>query len=72
MDVVGLRSCVFGAGNWLLIDLVLFVKEVAKSSAVKEVVGGGGGGQRRELNVLKKVRLSDALLILLSKLAPPR
>ncbi len=44
-----------GAEDWLLIDLVLFVKKVAKSSAVKEVVRGGGGGQRRELNVLKRI-----------------
>ncbi len=42
-----------GADSWLLIDLVLLVKNVAKSSAVKEVVGGSGGGQMRELNVLK-------------------
>ncbi len=34
-----------GAENWLPIDLVLFVKKVAKSSAVKEVVGSGGGGE---------------------------
>ncbi len=68
MDVVGLRSCVCGAGNWLLIDLVLFVKKVAKSSDVKEVVGvGGGGGQRRELKVLKRLHVSDALLMLLWK-----
>ncbi len=68
VDVVGLRSCLCGAENWLLIDLVLFVKKVAKSSAVKEVVGGGGGGgQRRELNVLKRLRVSGALLILLWK-----
>ncbi len=38
--MVGLRSCVCGAENWLLIDLVLFVKNVAKSLAVKEVVEG--------------------------------
>ncbi len=37
--VVGLSSCVCGAENWLHINLVLFVKNVAKSSAVKEVVG---------------------------------
>ncbi len=47
--------------------LVLSVKKVAKSSAVIEVVGGGGGGQRRELNVLKRLRMSGALLILLWK-----
>jgi len=34
------------------------VKKVAKSSAVIEVVGGGEGGQRREFNVLKRLRMS--------------
>ncbi len=67
MDVVGWRLCVYGGENWLLIVLVLSVKKVAKSSAVIEVVGGGGGGQRRELNVLKRLRVSGALLILLWK-----
>ncbi len=67
VDVVGWRSCVCGGENWLLIVLVLSVKKVAKSSAVIEVVGGGGGGQRRELNVLKRLRMSGALLILLWK-----
>ncbi len=52
VDVVGWRPC---------------VEKVAKSSAVIEVVGGGGGGQRRELNVLKRLRVSGALLILLWK-----
>ncbi len=32
-----------------------------------EVVGGGEGGQRRELNVLKRLCISGALLILLWK-----
>ncbi len=67
VDVVGWRSCVCGGENWLLIVLVLSVKKVAKSSAVIEVVGGGEGGQRRELNVLKRLRMSGALLILLWK-----
>ncbi len=31
------------------------------------MVGGGDGGQRRELNVLKRLRISGALLILLWK-----
>ncbi len=31
------------------------------------MVGGGGGGQKRELNVLKRLRISGALLILLWK-----
>ncbi len=35
VELVGLSSCVCGAENWLLIDLVLFVKNVEKSSAVK-------------------------------------
>ncbi len=50
-----------------MIVLVLFVKKVAKSSVVIDVVGGGEGGQRRELNVLKRLRISGALLILLWK-----
>ncbi len=37
---------------------------MAKSSAIIE---GGGGRQRRELNVLTRVRVSGALLILLWK-----
>ncbi len=43
------------------------VKKVSKSSAVIEVVGGGKGGQRREFNVLKRLRIAGALLILLWK-----
>ncbi len=66
VDVVGWRSCVCGGENWLIIVLVFSVKEVAKSSAIIEVVGGGEGGQR-ELNVLKRLRVSGALLILLWK-----
>ncbi len=42
----------------------LFVKKVAKSSAVRVDEGGGGGGQRREENVLKSARESEQLLIL--------
>ncbi len=41
------------------------MKKVVKSSAIIEVVEGGGGGQRREFNVLKRLRVSGALLILL-------
>ncbi len=48
IDVVGLSSCMCGAENWLLIELILFVKKVAKSSAVKEVLGGGVEGDRGE------------------------
>ncbi len=46
VDLVGWRSCVSEGENWLLIVLVLSVKQVAKSSAVIEVVGGGGGVQK--------------------------
>ncbi len=67
IDVVGLSSCMCEAENWLQIELGLFVKKVAKSLAFKEVLGGAGRGQRRELNVLKRLRVSDALLILLWK-----
>ncbi len=52
--------------NWSLMVFVLFVKKVAKSSAVRvDEGGGGGGGQRREENVLKSARESEQLLILL-------
>ncbi len=43
VDLVGLSCCMCGAENWLLIDQVLFVKKVAKSSALKEVVEGDRG-----------------------------
>ncbi len=46
MDVAGLSSCVCGAENKLLMFIVLYVKKLAKSSAVKVVVGGGRGEQR--------------------------
>ncbi len=43
------------------------MKKVAKSSAIIEVVGGREGGLMRELNVLKRLCVSGALLILLCK-----
>ncbi len=47
--------------NWsLMVFFVLFVKQVAKSSAVRVDEGGGGGGQRREENVLKSARESNS------------
>ncbi len=70
------RDCVFvvmklllvcRVRNWSLMVFVLFVKKVAKSSAVRVDEGGGGGGQRREENVLKSARESEQLLILLWK-----
>ncbi len=66
------RDCVFvvmklllvcGVSNWSLMVLVLFVKKIAKSSAVRVDEGGGGGGQRREEKVLKSARESEQLLI---------
>ncbi len=44
--------------------LILLMKNVAKSSAVRVDEGGGGGGQRREENVLKSMRELGELLIL--------
>ncbi len=67
VDMVGWKSCVCVCENWLLMVLVLSVKKVVQSSAVIEVVEGGGGRQRRELNVLTRLRVSGALLILLWK-----
>ncbi len=45
--VFGLSSCMWGAENWLLIDLVLFLKNVTKSSAVKEGWGWWRGIEER-------------------------
>ncbi len=45
--------------------LLMKMKNVAKSSAVRVDEGGGGGGQRSEENVLKSMREWDELLILL-------
>ncbi len=46
--VVMKLSSVCGEGNWSLMFLVLFMKNIAKSSAVRVDEGGGGVGQRRE------------------------
>ncbi len=54
-----------GVENCALMVLILLMKNVAKSSAVRVDEGGGGGGQRREENVLKSMRELDELLILL-------
>ncbi len=54
-----------GVENCALMVLLLLMKNVAKSSAVRVDEGGGGGGQRREENVLKSMRELDELLILL-------
>ncbi len=54
-----------GVENCTLMVLILLIKNVAKSSAVRVDEGGGGGGQRSEENVLKSMRELDELLILL-------
>ncbi len=54
-----------GEENCALMVLILLMKNVAKSLAVRVDEGGGGGGQRREENVLKSMQELDELLILL-------
>ncbi len=44
--------------------VILLMKNVPKSFAVRVDEGGGGGGQRREGNVLKSMRELGELLIL--------
>ncbi len=61
------------AGNMCLTDcgvencpvrfVILLMKNVAKSSAVRVDEGAGGEGQRREENVLKSMRELGELLI---------
>ncbi len=45
-----------GVENCALIVLILLMKNMAKSSAVRVDEGGGGGGLRMEENVLKGMR----------------
>ena len=65
MCVLAGKMCVSVCGlvNWPLMVVVLFMKNVAKSSAVR--VDEGGGGLRREEKVLKSMQESEELLILL-------
>ncbi len=44
--------------------VILLMKNVPKSSAVRVDEGGGGGGQRREEHFLKSMRELGELLIL--------
>ncbi len=53
-----------GVENCAVRFVILLMKNVAKSSAVRVDEGGGGGGQRREENVLKSMRELGELLIL--------
>ena len=62
-DKMCLMDC--GVENCALMFLILLMKNVAKSSAIRDEAGGGGGGQRSEENVLKSMRELDELLILL-------
>ncbi len=52
-----------GVENCAVRFVIVLMKNVAKSSAVR-VDEGGGGGQRREENVLKSMRELGELLIL--------
>ncbi len=45
-----------GVKNCAVRFVILLMKNVPKSSAVRVDEGGGGGGQRREENVLKSMR----------------
>ncbi len=53
-----------GMENCAVRFVILLMKIVAKSSAVRVDEDGGGGGQRREENVLKSMRELGELLIL--------
>lgn len=52
-----------GVENWLLMAVVFFTKNDAKSSAVNSDEGVGSGGERRAEKVFKSVRESGELLI---------
>ncbi len=65
VDLVGWRSCVSEGENWLLIVLVLSVEKSGK--VISCYRSCGRWWQRRELNVLKRLRMSGALFILLWK-----
>ncbi len=60
------KTCltVCGVENCAVRFVILLMKNVAKSSAVRVGERGGGGGQRREENVLKSMRELGELLIL--------
>ncbi len=53
-----------GVENCAVRFVIVLMKSVPKSSAVRVDEGGGGGGQRREENVLKSIRKLGDLLIL--------
>ncbi len=54
-----------GVENCAVRFVILLMKNVPKSSAVRVDEGGGGGGQRREENVLKSMRELGELLIVI-------
>ncbi len=53
-----------GVENCAVRFVILLMKNVPKSSAVRVDEGGRGGGQRREENVLKSMQELGELLIL--------
>ncbi len=59
---MSLTDC--GVENCAVRFVILLMKNVPKSSAVRVDEGGGGGGQRREENILKIMRELGELLIL--------
>ncbi len=59
---MSLTDC--GVGNCAVRFVILLMKNVPKSSAVRVDEGGGGGGQRREDIFLKSMRELGELLIL--------
>ncbi len=54
---------VCGVENCAVRFVILLMKNVAKSSAVRVDEGGVGGGQRREENVLKSMRIVNFVVI---------
>ncbi len=59
---MSLTDC--GVENCAVRFVILLMKNVPKSSAVRVDEGEGGGGQRREENILKIMRELGELLIL--------
>ncbi len=57
MFAVKMCLTVCGVENCAVRFVILLMKNLARSSAVRVDEGGGGGGQRREENVLKSMRV---------------
>ncbi len=63
MFVAKMCLTVCGKENCAVRFVILFIKNVAKSSAVRVDEEGGGGGQRREENVLKSMQIVNFVVI---------